>query len=268
MRSFSWALVLPMFLSSLGYSDKVSLRADNWCPFNCDPKDANPGYMIEIATAALKEKGHDVDYQILNWPRAIAESRDGKWNGIVGAARGDAEDFVFPSASLGNSNSCFFTKADSKWKYEDLKSLDSIVVGVIKDYSYSEKFDKYVADHIKDKKRIDMVAGDSPLDSNVKKLEAGRIGAFIEDENVVRNHYRVKGLKFESLKVAGCVKQDDLYIAFSPHASVKAKSSEYAKLISDKVEAMRKDGSLKTLLQKYGLSDWTLPSAKNTSLAH
>ena len=35
-----------------------------------------------------------------------------------------------------------------------------------------------------------------------------------------------------------------------------AKAKEFAKLVSDKTEAMRKDGSLKKLLEKYGLEDW------------
>ena len=35
-------------------AETVTLRADVWCPFNCEPDAASPGYMIEIAKAALE----------------------------------------------------------------------------------------------------------------------------------------------------------------------------------------------------------------------
>jgi polar amino acid transport system substrate-binding protein len=65
------ALSLSM-LCSLAKADTISIRADLWCPFNCDPSGAKPGYMIEIAKAVFEPLGHKIDYQTLNWARAIA----------------------------------------------------------------------------------------------------------------------------------------------------------------------------------------------------
>ena len=233
-------------------AETISLRADTWCPYNCDPKAPNPGYMIEIAKAALEPSGNKIDYETLNWARSIAESREGKYTGIVGAAKTDAEDFVYPSTPLGVSTNCFFVKKDSPWVFKDIKSLAGITIGVIKDYTYTGTIDKYIIDNAKDSKKVDIVSGDNPLELNLKKLQAGRIGAFIEDSSVVSSYMFTKKMA-DTVKTAGCVKDTEIYVAFSPK---DPKAKEHAKLVSDKLLSMRKDGSLKTLLSKYGISDW------------
>lgn len=238
--------------ASVALADTITLRADVWCPYNCEPASANPGYMIEIAKAALEPAGHKVDYANLNWARAIVESRNGAFTGIVGAAKNDAPDFVFPDNSMGHASNCFFAKPDSAWKYESLDSIKGVTIGVIKDYSYEDSFDEYVKANAKDSKKIDFVSGDTPLDLNLKKVAAGRITAFIEDAAVLDNHLAEKKMT-GVVKNVGCIKESDVFVAFSPK---NPKSKEYAKLLSDKVAAMRKDGSLSTMLKKYGLVDW------------
>lgn len=240
--------------------DAIRLRADFWCPFNCEPKGAKPGYMIEVADLAFKAAGHTVDYETLPWARAVSDTREGKFEGVVGAARGDAEDFVFPKESLGRARSCFFTKKSGSWKYEGLPSLSKVVLGAIKDYSYSEDLDKYIADNAKDKKKVDVVAGNTPLDSNLKKLEKDRIGTLVEEESVLFNFMATAKMDVSTVKNVGCVKDDEIYIAFTPKD--KAKSERYAKIIGDQVTKMRKDGSLSKLLEKYGLKDWKSSGAQ------
>lgn len=47
-------------------ADVVTLRADQWCPYNCVPGSDRPGYMIEIAREVFGRAGHQIDYQALN----------------------------------------------------------------------------------------------------------------------------------------------------------------------------------------------------------
>ena len=84
-------------VASTAIGETISLRADAWCPYTCDPGAAKPGFMIEIAKMALEPAGHKVDYKVLNWARAITETRKGKFTAIVGAAKDDAPDFIYPS---------------------------------------------------------------------------------------------------------------------------------------------------------------------------
>ncbi len=245
----------------------VTLRADVWCPFNCEPDAKQPGYMVEIAKRAFGANKLEVEYKTLTWPRAIVDARDNKIDGIVGAATTDAPDFVYPHEPLGLIKNCFFTLPNSKWTYKDSSSLAEISVGVIKGYTYGEPLDAYVTEQDKlaeaSKKggksksavaeKIQVVSGDTALELNYKKLQAKRIGAFIEEHNVLKSYMQSKKIPENALKNVGCVKEDKTYIAFGP---TNPKAKEYAKLLGDTVTSMRKDGSLKKLLDQYGLQDW------------
>jgi polar amino acid transport system substrate-binding protein len=241
-----------MFYAFSAFSDTITLRADTWCPYNCDPKSSHPGYMIEIAKMALEPKGYKVDYQTLNWARAVSDTRDGKFSGIVGAAKTDAPDFLYPENSLGHAANCFYVKTDSPWKFVDEKSLANASIGVIKDYTYGEPIDSYIKANSSNSKKVDIVSGDKPLELNLKKLDNGRITAFIEEASVLKNYFFARHLSV-NVKNVGCVFQSELYVGFGPKTP---NASNLAQLISHKVESMRKDGSLKKLLEQYGISDW------------
>lgn len=245
-------LLALSFLSVLNISaaraDTISLRADSWCPFNCEPGSDRPGYMIEIAKAVFEPAGHKVDYQTLNWARAIADSRTGTYTGIVGAAKTDAPDFTYPDNALGGSSSCFYVKSSSPWVYAGVDSLKAITLGITKDYTYGDPLDAYVKSN---PGKLQVLAGDDTLEKNLKLVEMDRTGAFIDDVNVVS--YHMKENNISSIKQAGCLEVTPSFIAFSP-ANVKSK--EYAKMLSDGVATLRQSGKLKVILDRYGLADW------------
>lgn len=244
--------VAMMFAASTAPAATITIVADEWCPYNCEPGSDEPGYMIEIAQKVLGEAGHTIEYRNMPWSRAIEEARKGKFDAIVGAAEGDAPDFQFPSSSLGVSSNVFLVKKGSAWRYTDMASLDSVSLGTIRDYSYGDELDAYIAQHEKDAKRIQVASGDAALDTNVKKLAAGRVGAIVEDRNVAEYLLADLGQQAE-FESAGDLGEDALYIAFSP---ANPNGKEYARLLAEGVDKMRASGELATLLKKYGLQDW------------
>lgn len=242
------AILVSVGVQKDARADEITIVADEWCPYNCVPGSDKPGYMIEIARAAFESAGHTVVYSNVPWSRAISDTRDGKYSAIVGAAYGDAEDFVFPENPLGSSDNTFFVKADDGWSYSGAESLVGKKVGLINDYEYGP-LGEAIAEHGK----AEMVGGDKPLELNFKKLVAGRIDAVMEDPNVAALQIQEMGIG-DKVKAAGS--EGDpllLFIAFSPS---NPKSEDYAQLLSDAVAAMRSDGRLAAILEKYGLSDW------------
>lgn len=233
-------------------ADEISIRADPYCPFNCEPGSANPGYMIDIAKAVFEPAGHKVDYQSLNWARAIVEARQGKYVAIVGGLKSDAPDFVYPDIPVGASQSCFFTKKGGTWSYKDVESLKAVSLGVVKDYSFGETIDPYIKANAADAKKIDYVSGDSAMDLNVKKLLAGRIGAILDDSAVVGFFLKSKG-QSEVVRNAGCDTAKEIYIGFSPK---NPKSKDYATLLTSGLKKLRESGQLAKIMDKYGLKDW------------
>ena len=234
-------------------SEKIIIGADNWCPFNCNPKDVKPGYMIEIAKKAFKNSGIEVEYKIIPWARALQLCRQGEINGIIGAYKSDAPDFIFPENELGMIDFAIFTKKDSSWIYKNTDSLANISLGVIRDYSYSDEIDAYINKNYSETNKIQIMSGDSPLEKNIKKLAADRIDATIEADPVFQ--FTASELKMQSqFRKAGSIAlPEKAYIAFSPEIEA---SRKYADILSSGIEKLRKSGELKVILEKYGLNDW------------
>jgi polar amino acid transport system substrate-binding protein len=244
--------ILVSLLSVPAFADKISIRADSWCPFNCAPGDKDKGFMLEIAEFSLAKKGHTIDYQTMPWPRALAEAKDGKIDAVVGAAEPDVRDakLVVGKESLGITNNCMFAKDSSTAKFSgpaDIKNFKKI--GVVQDYSYGDDLDGALK---ATKGVLEPIGGDNPQELNIRKLEADRIDAVLEDSAVMG--YVMKKVGTKGIKKLGCEpKSGPVYIGFSAKSP---KGAEYSKLLDDGVQELRKSGKLKEIMAKYGLSDW------------
>ena len=238
-----------------GLADEITIAADEWCPYNCTPGTATPGFMIEIAEKVFQKAGHTVKYDIVAWDQALEATREGKINAVAGAAKEDAPDFVFPRNAIGKVSNNFFTRKDSSWTYAGIGSLKGVKVGITDGYVYEPELDKYFADN-KDTPAVYAASGDLPLEKLVEKLMNGEIDVVVEDRSVFTYFFTSRGIidMLAQCRDAGPTgPADELYIAFSP---ANPKSEAYARTLSDGVDALRKSGELKELLAKYGDRDW------------
>ncbi|MBD8527786.1 substrate-binding periplasmic protein [Pseudomarimonas arenosa] len=253
VRRAGWLLSLAgMACFGTAQAATISIVADEWCPYNCEPGSDKPGFMIEIAEKTLGAAGHTIDYKNMPWSRAIDEARKGKFDAIVGAAKDDAPDFTYPAEPLGLSGSIFVVRKGEAWRYAGLDSLAGHAIGVIQDYSYDDELDQYIEANAKDSAKVQVAAGETALETNIKKLEAKRIDALVEDQSVL-NYALAQAGKSGAFDLAGKLSDAEIYIAFSP---AKKESAEYAKILSEGLAKLRASGELKQILAKYGLEDW------------
>lgn len=238
--------------------ETIIIAADSWCPYTCDEHSGKPGFMIELATQALKPYNITVQYKTMSWARAIELARAGTVAGIAGAARDDAPDFIFPDMLQGLSDIQFWVKKDSNWSYTGVSSLGKVRIGIATGYAYSNNFDLYVRLHAKDTRNIQPINSDDALTLNIRKLEAGLIDVVPEDKSVMQYHYAARGEVMPlrsagSLSERGELKSNFLYVAFTP---ANPRSGYYAQILSKRIYEMRKSGELKAILDKYRVDDW------------
>lgn len=232
----------------------VSLTADQWFPYNGDPASDQPGYMVEIARSIFKEKGLRVDYQTAPWTRSIALVESGAMDGIIGTGKGDTPGFVFPSEPIAVARYAVFTLANSSWSYRDTESLREITLGVVADYSYAATMDNYLRNVGVDSNLVQYSRGDDALERNIEKLRRGRIGGLVSNPEVLYATLDALNIPRTALRQAVLMPEaDPLYIAFSPR---KESSEQYARILSEGIRAMRKDGELARILARYRLQDW------------
>ena len=245
-------LLILIFYSQFSFSDDIILTADLWCPYTCDAKSANPGFMVEIVKEVFLKAGHKVNYVVINWARAISETRNNKFNGIIGASKTDAPDFIFTSVPIGYSSNFFWAKKEASWEYKNTNSLKGLKIGVINSYSYGDEVDKPVLDK---NPSFVVVSGETALTKIVKMTDAKRLDGFVENpfvlDYLLRDIPELKN-KFKSVS-KNITKDTDLFVAFSPHNPM---SKKYEEILSSGMKNLRKTGKLKTILNKYGLKDW------------
>lgn len=246
--------ILFLFLS-VAQGTTIRVLADQWCPYNCDPKDSKKlGFMVEILKAALEPKGYTISYSTMGWAEAIKIAREGiAADAIVGASHADAADFVFPSTPQGVNSTCFFTKEKKEWKFKNEISLEQVKVGLIKDYGFDDPvYKSFLQKNKNNPKRVHFVSGDNALVESISLLETGVVDTFLDNFFVVSAFLKSRPGK-EKIRNAGCLKDEDLFIAFSPKFP---QAKETALLLSKETQNLRRSGALSALLAKYGLSDW------------
>lgn len=243
--TLGWVLITPGVVKA----EEISIVANEWCPYNCDPTSSEPGFLVEIAEYGLKRGGHEVRYSVLPWSRAVEETREGKHHALAGAYRSDAPDFVFPKESMGYSSNHFYVLATSRWRFEDYSSLARISLGAIQGYTYAEELDAYIAENRGNASKVQLVSGEDALDRNIQKLMGGRIDAYIEDRWVIE-HYLKKVGKVGTLRSAGELPGEDIFVAFSP---ANPKSAVYAQLVDEGLRELRASGQLTAILGRYGV---------------
>lgn len=234
------------------YADEVTIRADLWFPINGVPNSNQPGYMIEIAQAALATKNIKVNYETMPWERALALTREGKIDCVAGAAFTDAPDFVYPTEPQGHIQNYFYVKAGNPWRYAGLASLEKIKLGIIDGYSYDDDIDKYIEQNKKSGK-IQSVGGDTPLEQNIKKLLAGRVDVILESSSVLQAKLTELNLTGKLSEAGTAGTPDHLFVACSPN---NPKSTDITQALAEGTAQLRATGKLKAILAKYGVNDW------------
>lgn len=241
-------LLILVFLNNPVIADTISMRADNWCPFNCDPKDKNPGYVIEILNAMAKKNGHVLDYQLLAWNKAVQETAEGKFTGVIGGLKDDLPGGI-STEPIGKGETCLYGKSDSAFKFESIASLKGKKTAVIKDYNYGGEIDVDIKNN---PGNYDIAYGDNPLILNMRKLDAGRVDLAIETSSVFEFTASKEGFSGKFKKIH-CTSNDELFVLFS---GKNPKSKEYVAQFNSAMDEIRKSGELKNILSKYGLQDW------------
>jgi polar amino acid transport system substrate-binding protein len=232
--------------------EPLRLRADYWCPYNCTPGTANPGYMVEIAMRAAARLGLAADYQLMPWDRAMSEVRAGSIDGAIGATMLEAEGLIL-SEPLGFDADCFFVSANSDWRYQGPDSLKGVLLGAISGYTHDEgPIDAYISAHSGPNGAVTTTSGDEASARNVRLLLLRRIDVLLDSEAVVKTEAGKLG-RSTLIRQVGCLKALPLHIAFSSKYRSAAAMVEALRL---EVAELRKSGRLAEMLGRYGLVDW------------
>ncbi len=251
------ALFISCFIVSSLFSSAddrvIRIVADEWCPHNCEEQSAHQGYMVELASEAFKLYGYRVEYIVeKSWQEAIDKARLGEYDGVVGTAKSDVPDFIFPKTVLGMADNCYLVRADSTWKYKGIDSLASKRLGVIIDYTYGDTLNHYIFQNQKDPRKIQFVSGNNAIKYSLTKLKQGKLDVYVDECRVI-NYALISRQDQLSFKVVGKMGDvDNLYVAFSPKGS---NGKNYSRILDDGIVKLKKSGRFREILKSYGIKE-------------
>lgn len=251
LRNISFFALGLCIAASTAFSESIRLRADNWMPFNGDPKADKPGYVVELCKAIFEPQGIKIDYDTMPWEEAVKAAREGSIDGVIGAAPDEGKGLVFPKESINVLRIALVGKKGLTWNLENAASFEKVKIGVVPGYAYWEGLDNY----IKTAKptRVVVFTGDNPTETAIRKLQEGVIDLFPENLIVFSWNVRALGLKTTDFKPYYINTGDDIYVAFTPKGPNGAR---WAKLFDEGIQKLRKSGELKKILSAYGVEDW------------
>jgi polar amino acid transport system substrate-binding protein len=235
-------------------ADTIRLRADAYCPTNCGPGDPQPGYAVEIAREVFARAGHSVEYELLAWQRAIADTEAGLYDGVIGAGPGEVPGFVLGAEPIGVWQLGVAVRRGQAFRLDPERPFEGLVVGAVEGYGYGEEWiEAYLAAHSQDPERVQLLSGPSAIAMNLKKLVAGRVDCVPDSTGILRYHAHELGLGPEIDVLPAPGERSDVFIAFAPN---NPRSREWAALLDAGIAELRANGRLARILAAYGLRDW------------
>ncbi|MDN3611430.1 substrate-binding periplasmic protein [Vibrio ostreicida] len=247
-------ILLLAVMTTSAQADEVTLSADLWCPYTCDPTSEKKGILVEVVENILQTSGHTVDYELVNWARAVKSVRGGKHDGLIGAYISDAPDFVFHDSPIQTSKMCFFVKQDDPWEYKGTETLAERKISVINAYSYGETFDEYIQkNHHQGDRTIVQLSGMDVTEKRIEQIQTNQTDTVLEDwrvfpYNVSTFRAKHKAKDLGKFKNVGCLAGEGLYIALSPKRDT---SKYYADLINQGLKQLEASGKLTEIIGRY-----------------
>lgn len=201
------------------------------------------GYMPEIAAEIAKRENLPLDFQAVPFPALIQSVIAGKIDMIVAGMtptpkRAEVIDFSQVVTAFGEG---IVVSDDNKKEYKSAKDFSDDVVGIMAGTDYSETV-------IKNHYAKDVKIYDNPADM-ARDVSLHRIALGMTDYPILKAQQAAGALK--GMHVV------DSYVpmkAFGVAFGVKKGNRELLNKINTALDAMRADGTLSTILGRYGMA--------------
>ncbi|NQD95428.1 transporter substrate-binding domain-containing protein [Pseudomonas sp. CrR25] len=219
-----------------------------WCPFSCTAGSAQEGFTVDIIRWIFARHAIDVRLVNGNYSRALLEVRSGRYTATPSSLKSEAPDFTYPEKAISFNRFCFYTRAEDDWRYTGTSTLHGRQVGIIQHYSYGTSLDALIRTQAEIFRNH---AGNDLTQRLIKQLQLKRLDTFIEEEHLVR--YALLQHPHYAVRQAGCERGELAYMAISPN---HPRRDAYARLFSEGMREIRRNGVLQQILSAYGLNDW------------
>lgn len=224
-------------------SQSLTLVCDNYPPYQTVKNDTVDGYSTRIVRIILKEMEAEIKrLDVLPWKRALNAMETSKADALFSANYTEerAAYAYYPSEPLVQSPWVIWVREEDGIQYDSFSDLDDGIVGVVRGYSYTPEFWKY----LKKGHNYEEVTDD---DTNFRKLHGGRIKYIIAE--LGNGLQIISELKLKGIipLTAQPVKTDGLYITFNKKTVQKSFVDDFSRRLT----AFRGTDTYQKIYQSY-----------------
>jgi len=241
-------VLLNIFCSLSLKAETIKVAGIDWCPQIC-LNEEKPGYVVELVKEVFKGTKYSLEIDHFPWSRAIKNVLQGKYDALLSPAKAEAPNLIYPKHEVGKQRMCFFTKKSSQWSYSGPKSLENLQIGIAIDTSIEE-----LNDYLK--KNLEQFQFQPYHErfvlQNAGKLDKKRIDTFLMTKNTTWYSLSLAGLA-DKYRVAGCVSNTSIYMAFTPELSKKTNVEEMTLVFDRRIAEIYSTPFFEKLMKKYGL---------------
>ncbi len=136
-------LILSLFISVIStqsYAQNINIVANIWPPY-VDKALPDDGLAMKIVKTAFARSGYTANVKVEKWGKALYGSEMGAYE-VVGAiwkSKERQEKLLYSQPYLMN-NIILVANVNNQLEFNSLSDLHGLLVGILKDYAYDEKF--------------------------------------------------------------------------------------------------------------------------------
>ncbi len=222
-------------------AEKVSLVVNIWPPYVDSALD-DDGLAMKIVKTALKRAGYTPEVRVEKWEKALKGSKKGVYDlaGAIWKTEARQKKLLFSNSYLTN-NIVLVTQASSTMEFSSQNDLQGLLVGVLADYEYDEKF-------MKNPKILKFKA--NRLTQNLISVQQGKLDVAVADKRLAL--YELKHFMGNNINdfrfLPKPLSSRKLYVA-APIEN--ALSKKLIAAFNKGLAAIKKDGTYQKILDSY-----------------
>lgn len=243
MKYFIFALMI--LLSFNLPAKELIFNTQDFKPYSYLENNIAKGAGVEIIDAVCKKANLQYKINFYPWLRAQKGVEEGKAQGLFVLAKStDREQWLNFSESLIDTEYALFISTDDKTQYKSINEFKNKIIGVYGPSNTSTALEKLASEigNI----TIEMTPDDIEA---FKKLDSKRIDAVYSNRDV--GQMLIKDLNLNNTKLGISHKKITYFIALSKQYA----DEESAKLFFETLKAMKKNGEIKKILDKYRMKE-------------
>ncbi|WP_320008773.1 transporter substrate-binding domain-containing protein [Maridesulfovibrio sp.] len=235
-----------LLIPNLGTAKKYTFVSLAYAPYSYHSNSTLKGLDVELLQECFRRMGEDLKILLVPWKRALYMGMNGQADGVFSilytSKRGRK---FFYSSPVRTETMALYVCSNSTLEFNgDLHKLKGLQLGVVRNFSYGEKFDRFVKNEVSPE-NIEISV--SP-EMSVTKLLRGRFDVMVGDKISTMGAINKLGVQGQLRQLGEPISINPIYVAFSKrHGLLKLRDRFNAAF-----ESMYEDGTWERIMSKYG----------------